>query len=660
MPDALPDLTPLTPDQCPLLTRYGGPEAARLLGKLGDAINEVNKVAADRQLGPLLAIGKFNDALEPLIKARALMTRKRYVVGCIGVSQAGKSTTINHVLGEEACKSGSGDATSSQPSRIVYDDTRSLDVEFLDPPRFAERRRALCEAIGLATPPDDNELLPKLDKPELFRPTDGPEPGRLREDLAYLRQFLNAYLRNRQLVKGPPPLRREGLSYDKRYDYTTHTKGGPGAEVLLIREAGFRVDNKRIPAELELCDLPGLDSKRTVDDLVTWEYLPELNGTLLFVNVAMNLLSEGMLKILARINKHFDHNLAGRAWVVFTKMDGLSPNHYRPGEDNIFATIKRFLEKTEVPESQVCLASNDVWPLAVASGGTADRAQAAARLKQSPDKPVPDMCPPGLRSAWEELLKDGGISYISRLILTDVAQALAKQIRQDVDKELDRFTAGFAARVSAERKRLTMGATELQAAFTCYSVVLQLKVTLGARLSEFPILIQEGERLRASLTGVFEKNAPPELLANLSPRELADHFDANAKVLTQQLEAELTTEVIDKVYQVVGQRLEGLPPVLIGPAQQVCKDVWAGFGLGDRLDGGWQAGLPRFDSEDVMRWIVRDAVEGDVYAELMRGKIDVAVRQTVHLLRTQLRQRLGEIVKELSLLTGKRETATAT
>jgi hypothetical protein len=52
-------------------------------------------------------------------------------------------------------------------------------------------------------------------------------------------------------------------------------------------------------------------------------------------------------------------------------------------------------------------------------------------------------------------------------------------------------------------------------------------------------------------------------------------------------------------------------------------------------------------------------VDGNVYAGLMRDKIDVAVRQTVHLIRSRLRHRLGQIAGELSLLTGDREPTAA-
>src|SRR5207253_827510 len=85
--------------------------------------------------------------------------------------------------------------------------------------------------------------------------------------------------------------------------------------------------------------------------------------------------------------------------------------------------------------------------------------------------------------------------------------------------------SGLAARIAAERKRLSMGSSELQAAVTCYNVVLQLRVALGTRPQDFPILIQEGERLRKALADLFDSGSTAELLQHLSAAELAGPAD---------------------------------------------------------------------------------------------------------------------------------------
>ena len=657
MPDPV-DLSPLAAAGCPLLARYGGGEAPRLIDRFNAAAAEVAALRTDRQLAPLLLSGRLDDTLKPLAKVRALLAQSRAVVGCIGLTQAGKSTTVNNVLGEEVCKPGSGDATSSQPGRILHAKGRSLDIEYLTPDRFAARRQKLCEELRLATPPDDRELLELLNQPEKFRPADGPEPARLKEDLAYLRDFLGAYGRHRGYVTSPPRI-DAGLPYEKRYAYTTHTPGGPGAEVLLVREARLHVTNDRLPPDLELCDLPGLDSKRSVDDIVTWEYLPDLHGTFLFVNVGMNLLSAGTLNTVGRIRREFGDKLAGRAWLILNKMDTLTADHFRPGgQDNVFATIARLLEKTGVPEGQVVFCSKKVWDAADRAGGAADPAFAAQTMNQTAESPVPATCPPGLRAAWMELLKDGGVSHLRTLMFREVAETLAGQIRQDVDRHLADFGTAFASRVAAERKRLAMGGSELQAAVTCYNVVLQLRAALATRPAEFAILTQEGDRLRHELTARFDQVSPPELLANLGPDELSRQFRTLARVLGENLDAELSGDVLDRVYEAVGQRLEALPAVGIGPDGRPCKDAWRQFALEDRADDGWRAALPRFASDDLAGWLAKpngDGPDGEVYAGLMRDKIAVAVRQTVHLVRSRLRHRLGQIAGELALLTGTKD-----
>src|SRR5439155_25962636 len=106
-----------------------------------------------------------------------------------------------------------------------------------------------------------------------------------------------------------------------------------------------------------------------------------------------------------------------------------------------------------------------------------------------------------------------------------------------------------------------------------------------------------------------------------SPADLARQFRTHARVLTEILNNELTGEILEKVYQVIGQRLEGLPAVALGPDEQGCKELWQRYAIEDRADEGWQAVLPQFTSDDLGAWMAPangDGVEGTVYAGLMR------------------------------------------
>ena len=663
MPPAPTDIPPPTVADCPLLAKYGGPDADRLVARFAAVAAEVQAVAADRQLAAAYHGGQFDDQLRLLARARNLMTQRRYAVGCIGITQAGKSTTVNNVLGEEVCKPGSGDACSSQPSRISYADRRALDIEYLTAARFDDRREKLCAAIGLATPPDDRELIPQLERPESFREIEGPDRPRLREDVKHLHQFLTAKARNPNLIADPPK-QIVGEDYGKRYAYTTHTSDAPRPEVLLVREARFRIDNRQLPEDLELCDLPGLDSKRTIDDLVTWEYLPELHGTFLFVNVGGNLLTEGMVKILLRLKADFKHGVAGRAWVIFNKMDTLTADHFRPGKDNIFDIIGKFLEAIGIPESQVVFCSKKIWDAARAgqpsplAASHADPAAAAQIMGQPAASPVPEACPPGLRPAWNELLRDGGIGHLRTLMFRDVATALAAEIRRDVSRLLDEFHAEFERRVAAARRRLTMDRSELIKAMTCRNVVLNLRGDLGTRPGDFAVLAEQGDRLRQVLTALFEAGDAAKLVANLPPAELSRQFRVHARMLSEELRGELSRDVLDEIYNAIGDRLDGLPPVPLGAVERTCRDVWRGISLDDLVDESWRTDLPEFASDDLVRWIARpdgDGLDGGLYVELWHEKIRVAVRQTIHLIRARLRYRLGGLAGELAVLAGEGE-----
>lgn len=655
--------TPLTADQCPLLRKHGGAETEQLLSEYNLAVAELHQLSSDRVLARLLTSERFRgDVVSILDKVRGLLTRTRYVVGCIGITQAGKSTTINNVLGEEVCKPGVGDATSSQPSRIIYDPTPSLEVEYLDPERYRLRRQALCERINLPNPPEEAELLQILDRPNALLPNNAPEPPRFHHDLAYLKAFVRAYQTHHRVVVKSPPLTQTNLPYEDRYRYTTHAQGNQDDRVLLVREARFRIPNERLPRDLELCDLPGLDSKRSIDDIVTWEYLPELNGTFLFVSAGGNLLTQGMLEILSRLKQEFQNRLAGRAWVIFNRMDALSNNHFRTDRDeNIFHTIDRLLQSCGIPESQAVFCSKKIYDLAVSHGGTAPPDQAARFMSQPADQPVPSSCPEGLRRAWSELIKDGGISYLRELMFRQVPGTLAQEIQDQVRRTLSGFRETLARRVDAERRRLTLDCTQIQAVNTCRTAVSALRVQLADRPCEFPILVQETARLRQSLTTRFEQDTPRELVEHLSPREVARQFRTQGHLLGELLRHELMAEVVGRVYQAIGQSLERLPRVELGPERLTCHDLWQRFGREDATTDGWlQHRLPRFADDHIARWMERSgSIPADTYIGLLRDKITVVVQQTMGLLRSRLRQRLALIVNELLLLTPEAESALA-
>ncbi len=647
----MPDLpAALTPVECPLLAKYGGADAAGLIARFNAATARVREVAADPKLGQLFNTGKLDAELEMLRRVRERLARARYVVGCIGITQAGKSSTINSIVGQEVCKQGAMSATSSQPSRIARAAAERLDIVYLNQDEFASRRQELSAAIGLPSPPPDAEFLQLLAQPEKLATKDdkGKPRARLKDDVAYLKAFLESYGRHASMVQTTAKV-ITGLPFEQRYEFTTHTKG-QGDETLLIKEARFFVKNEQMPDELELCDLPGLGSNRTVDDVVTQSYLGRLDGVFLFASLGENPLKEEMLKTLDALADEFRDRMTGRAWVIFTKMDTLSEEVYRDAKQgNVFGTIQQFLDRVAMPQSQVCFCSNELSKKA--SRGTLTRGSAAEALKQTGEVPTPPSCPAGLQPAWEELLADGGIGRLRRLMLHDVAVSLAGLIRKEAADGLTRFEEDLTHRIEIERKKLLGGAELFQKAMTCYGTVLQIRVGLTSRPADFPILTQQGDQLRRKLSALFDDPNIIQVLSSLSSSELAGQFKTHARVLNQTMQTELAGDVLDQVYQVIGLRLEGLPPVPVGSGQ-ACSEAWQRFRSEDRKRDDWRREVPGFASAELGGWFdsAGPSFTGDVYAQVMRDKIDVVVKQTVHAVRSQVRSRLGEIERDLSLL----------
>ncbi len=643
---------PLTDADCPLLLRHGGAAARELMGRYAESLARLAAAAADPELAGL-AGERLSAVTEPLRLARAKLARKRYVVGFIGLTQAGKSTTVNNILGEEVCKSGrTSDATSSQPARLLRAPENAVEVEYLTPERYAARRRAVCSALGLSAPPEkDDELLVLLDNPETFRQLGALGP-RHRDDLAYLKDLLAAARRHGREYLRDPARAVAGIAYADRYEYTTHRPGEAGARELLLREARFLLDNSNLPDDLELCDLPGLDSKRTVDDLVTRDYLPELDGTFLFVNVGMNTQSAGMLGTLNLVANEFGGRAGSRAWVIFTKMDSLTSNHFKPDE-NIFRGLKDMLAGANVPAGQVCFCSNDVFAALAANPAPAEpRALASQLLKQTPAEPVPAVTPPEFRAAWEALLVDGGVGRIRALMTGEVGRALAGQIRLDASEQLERFDDGLARAAEAERARQDGGGQLLEWAMTCRAEVMSLADMLAARPDQFPAIAAEAEALKAELGQFLSNPATVRVVGGLSGDGLAGEFRLHAKQLNGTLNRRMTQSDrggIEAIYDAVGASLSTLPAPPRGRVRS-CGEEWQGYRKADRA-GDWldRGAFASPDFEDLLR--KSDGLGGADYLELMHEKIGAAVRQTLHQVRARLRQRLDELKSYLTLLT---------
>lgn len=668
MSSAIP--APLTPAECPLLVKYAQDPnaAAELVQRYNQSVERLQNLQRG-EYAALLAREDFVQEVVGLLEdIRQRLTRTKYVVGCIGITQAGKSTVVNSVLGDEICKPGAMDACSSLPSRIVKADHFALDLEYLTPKQFEQRLHRLCqEALGLSTVGDlDKDIVPYLDKAEYFR-KEGVERPRLQDDLKYLKGLIEAYKRRGKQVLTDPPRRESNLPYEQRYAYTTHG-GGRGQDALLLREARFRVKNSYIPDDLELCDLPGLDSKRTIDDIVTWEYLSQLDGAFLFVNAASNFLTEGMLKALCQVMQVFDHKLTDRAWVIFNKMDTLTPDSFRDGaNENIFHTIERFLERSQLPASQVCFTAKRIWENALRNKGRANLEQACDFVGQTPERPIPACCPENMRSAWEELLKDGGISYLRRLIFEHVARSVAAEVRQDVERKLKRFHEKLEQHLQAEELRRRLDPEALRNIQTCYSEVIRLQRDLLLRWRNYTAARSVLDTFREQQLKNIIDSLERENLEYSSQDEIARLVDTNARLIERLLKQCLHTGLVfQRAYEEIRTQLEKLPTVRWGNSQETCESWWQRISDEDRAHYAEWLGNGqdlRFITSELESWLqgrldlpggagltssgfLRDRQS----LRLLQERLDSVFDYLDQKIRSRLRYRLRQLSGELSLL----------
>jgi GTPase SAR1 family protein len=645
---------PLTLADCPLLAdSFEAPELLELANQIAMHFTQLStgelRAALDREDGQKLQ-QRFRAMQDRL-------TRSHYRVGFLGTSSAGKSTIFNLVLQEKIAESGAGDATTSLPSRLRYkvgDKTCQLIQMTRD--QYRGRLEKLFAAVGLGSVPDaPEEQLALIDQ---LKPTpEGADAsGRVvrLDDLRYLKAFIRTYQLHGSKLGTPP----KAVPFDQRSNYINHSdQRSPDApsESLLLIEAQLFIANENLPERLELCDLPGLNSKRTVDNIITQDYLDELDGALLFVNVADNLMNAVLVDMIAKLTYRYGDDLCGRAWVVFNKCDSLTESHYFPesGRRSVFDNIRELLTKSKVPLTQVCFTSRRL--VDNSKEGPVELSKAAALMGLPESQAIPSTCPDEMKPIWVELLQDGGVSRLRKIMLEEMARSVANQIRLTAKQELTRLKDDVTFFTEAEKRRRTGGVALRDKATQCRNRILQLREGLASRATELPALAELREFLRGKMANLLcPDSSHADTLKRMSISKLEQQFRIDAPNLEDSLNELLVNEVLDKVYAKVGEFLEPLPAVPVGRFGGL-GEAWQEFRNQDRKNLTWGEGIfPSFRSTELLNRVSDSRsfqhFDGEIYLDLMGDKVRVAVGQVIHGLRTRLRGRLGELEEELDRL----------
>ena len=326
----------------------------------------------------------------------------------------------------------------------------------------------------------------------------------LPDDVPYLRDFLKAYDAhgNRVVFKGSKPREIEA-PFEKRADVSeSHRRRCHRGTVgeLAANDAEMGTPNPNVPAQLEAIDCPGLGSKRSVDTMMTKEFLPHLDGALIFLK-ADQLRSKDVVEILEILKVNFG-KLEGRVWIVVNKFDGLTREPLYGDADGrtVFDLIHQFMQRLPNPPEQIVFTSKKVYELAVECRrqGAAGTGRRPARRAARPIRFRPNVRATAFTAAFQHLLEDGGISYLRKLILETISEAVPVKSRQAPSDELKQFERRIDAhRLETEQRRVKGGRQQRDQAIQCHDMIQELLMELGTRTEFFRPL---AEHLRKSST----------------------------------------------------------------------------------------------------------------------------------------------------------------
>jgi len=536
-----------------------------MIPELVERYNRIETAFAQvaRNLPRIADSPKVQSLQKRLARLADVMQRKKYRIGFIGGSTAGKSTTISSLLGvregDGPTPSGAGAATTSCVTRLYRVEQReppSLVMEYMTEEDFLVRKRSICDLLKLDADKSDQELTTTISQQLSENPPK-------KAVLEFLLRLLKAHAANRAMLGA-----KKTGDYHQRAQYVCHsTETSPYA---LLREVVIGFPTSAISPDLEIIDLPGLGVANKADALLTRDFLPQLDGAFIFQTATM-LSAETAADLLDDLREQFS-NLENRVWCLITRFDNLDPTGIR-GDLNgrtTFDLLRAFLKAHSLRFDQVLLVGNGFYQGILNGGGTFDALPADARrdlykeckfVLENGEPVVPETFRSHgteLVAAYEEVIKNqGGIPRLREAVGKQVYESVLKEVRREVDEQLRAIGSELRGILDAARVKASMSVDAIINAARWVGalerLIEELRADKDGRVYELP-----GEELVDALCKLLVQIATGE---DHQPVEPSRH-QLVGRVLAQQAAAD-AIEKVSAIYETVSERMRSItvPPV---------------------------------------------------------------------------------------------------
>jgi len=544
-----------------------------------DLVEEYNGIARffdeAKVLRAVSESDEFGRLGERLNKIRDQIERNHYRIGFVGPSQVGKSTSFNNVLGmnkallgpEEYARltpaaEGIGEAMTASITRLRKAEKNRCTVHYLT----KALHEARCEHLGFPGPHDDKaiaEIIQNLqaqieqrdeEEREEMAAAAGTDEAELGERPLKTLDKTHRYFQSFQQHGDLLGETRE-IPYADRGQYINHAPGKPPSAQWLQAYVEIEFETDNISDELEMIDLPGLAASDW-DDMITGEFLPDLDAALYFLNCEGNINDNAFNNFVEQMQGQFGRDLTGRLWVVAFHVE--SPSEIKVEGDehgnSFFDSIENSISEKNIPLKQVVFISN-LWYQQFLQ----DEWDAKAHFSRSPfNFSFDENGDFRLSDAWEKhselaasfkrMFTQGGIDELRDLMQSVIAEKVKQHVDRKCRRDLNRLRQDLEMLVRLMRDRAGMRPEQM---FAAGASATSLDILSDKLRFDRSLYAEPSIRVIEKLVFQFNRLFPEDFVGNI-----AEGHQTLLMPLALMAEKEIRDQMLPALYQLARAVIE--------------------------------------------------------------------------------------------------------